>query len=108
MRWPLPDHDQRNPEVCDVCDTELATGGRRDSESFDEIVASLSTSGGAASRPATASRRASGRARLLRTSVLLLLLGWLVLELGWPGVLIACGVGAGMVEMHVRRRRNRK
>ena len=35
-------------------------------------------------------------------------MGWLVLELGRPGVLIACGVSAGMVEKYVRRRRNRK
>jgi hypothetical protein len=81
----------------------LATSGQRESEAFDEIVASLrDDSSGPSAGP---SRRLPGRTQLLLVALVLLPLAWLVLTLGWPGLLIACGVGAAMVKMNARHRR---
>lgn len=84
------------PGVREVSDT--MRGGRRESDTFDEIVAALSPR-------AEPTRRIPGRGRVLLVAVVLLLLGWLVMSLGTPGVLIAIGVGAAMLEMTLRRRR---
>lgn len=111
------------PGVRDVCnamrtrakttlepdDVALATSGHRESEAFDEIVATLSPREGPSHPRAEATWRMPGQVRLFLVAVVMLLLGWLVMKLGWPGVLIACGVGAVMVEIYARRRRkNRK
>jgi hypothetical protein len=88
----------------------LATSGQRESEVFDEIVAAMSPPETSSHPRESSTRRMPGQAHVLLVAVVLLLLGWLVMKLGWPGLLIACGVAAGMVEMRVRRRRreNRK
>jgi hypothetical protein len=85
----------------------LATSGQRDSEAFGEIVASLSLHDGSPGPPAAPRRRLPGTTQLLVVALILLPLAWLVLTLGWPGLLIACGVGAVMLEMNARRRAKR-
>jgi hypothetical protein len=100
MRWPLPDDGWGFQSS--------QRGGQRESEAFDEIVASLSLHDGSPGPAAGPSRRLPGRTQLLLATLILLPLAWLVLALGWPGLLIACGAGAVMVGMNARRRKNRK
>lgn len=86
----------------------LATIGQRESEAFDQIVAALSNRDDPSDSAAGSPKWPSGRERLLLVAAVLLLLGWLVMTWGWPGLLIACGVGAGVVEMNSRRRRRNR
>jgi hypothetical protein len=91
----------RVKEALEPDEGALATSGQRESDSFDEIVATLSPR-------EESTRRMPGQVRLFLVAVLLLLLGWLVMKLGSPGVLIACAVGAVMLEMNFRRRRKNR
>ena len=98
---------RRVPGVRDVCNamrTRVRTTVEpdRESEAFDKIVAALSIE----EAPPRAGRPAQPVLVLLVATVLLVL-GGLVLSLGWPGALIACGVGAGLLEMGLRRRKKR-
>jgi hypothetical protein len=86
----------------------LATSGQGEPDAFDEIVASLSLHDNSSAPSAGSSRRQPAMVQLLTVALILLPLGWLVLTLGWPGLLIACGVGAVMVEMNARRRRKNR
>jgi hypothetical protein len=96
-------------ETLEADEGVLATSGHRESDAFDEIVATLSTSEAMSYPPAESTWRMPGEVRLFLVAVVLLLLGLLVMTLGSPGVLIACAVGAIMLEMSLRRRRkNRK
>jgi hypothetical protein len=79
-----------------------ATSGHRESDAFDEIMATLSPR-------EESTGRMPGQVRLFFVAVVVLLLGWLVMKLGTPGVLIAVGVSVVMLGMTLRRRRrNRK
>jgi hypothetical protein len=100
-------------ETLEADEGVLATSGHRESDAFDEIVATLSTRESTREAtsypPAESTWRMPGEVRLFLVAVVLLLLGLLVMTLGSPGVLIACAVGAIMLEMSLRRRRkNRK
>jgi hypothetical protein len=90
---------RRVPGVRDISDT--MRGGHREPDAFDEIVATLSAR-------VDATGRMPGRGRVLLVAVVLLLLGWLVMKLGTPGVLIAVGVSAAMLELTLRRRRKNR
>jgi len=82
----------RVKETPDVDEGSLATCGQREFEAFDEIVATLSPREAPGDPRAESTWRMPGQIRLFLVAVVVLLLGWLVMKLGWPGVLIACGL----------------
>jgi len=98
----------RVKEALEADEGALATSGQRESDAFDDIVATLSPHEGPSSPRAGSTGGSSGLERVFLAAMILLLLGWLVMMWGWPGLLIACGVSAVMVEMNSRRRRRNR
>ncbi|MCA2219026.1 BON domain-containing protein [Jidongwangia harbinensis] len=79
------------------------TADLMDVDAFDEMVACLQSPSPAGDGPGRTTRRQRGLRLVLLLAIACLPLGVLMVAFGWAGMLIACGIGALIVERLLHR-----